>query len=161
VSLGLHDQWRQGRWYYFETGIVNSAPLAMLSGRWQSTYANRPDGRRIASRGDLSDDILVGYIDEPTYLPSVQWLEGIVKNPKIRFRATSMFSQMFAAQEGFGIALLPSYANAESIGLVKVMEEKYLAVPLFVSVQHDLQYLPHIRTVFDTVEAYLRLKIIH
>lgn len=113
----------------------------------------------IAGPEDLADDLFIGYIDDPMYLPAARWLESIIEKPRIGFRATSMFSQMFAAQEGLGIVMLPSYANAESLGLVKIIEDRYSEVPLFASVQRDMQYLPHIRVVFETIAAYLQEKI--
>ncbi|WP_406625208.1 LysR family transcriptional regulator [Acidovorax sp. SDU_ACID1] len=117
-------------------------------------------GRVISSAEDLSDnESFISYIDDPVYLPSARWLEGIIKNPRIRFRATSMFSQMSAAQEGVGIVILPSYANAQEAGLTRIVEERQLTVPLFVSVQHDLQYLPHIKACVDSVKSYLESKI--
>lgn len=78
-------------------------------------YASRHylQGRIISSPDDLTvNDRFISYIDDPIYLPSARWLERIIRNPRICFRATSMFSQMSAAQEGVGIVILPSYANA-------------------------------------------------
>jgi DNA-binding transcriptional LysR family regulator len=124
-------------------------------------YASRAyvGERRIASPDDLADDVFIGYIDDPVYLPAARWLESIVEKPKIAFRATSMFSQMFAAQEGLGVVMLPSYANAESLGLMKIVEDRCSMVPLYVSVQRDMQYLPHIRVVFETIAAHLQERI--
>lgn len=115
--------------------------------------------RLITSPDDLADDLFIGHMDDPIYLPAARWLEGIIEKPKICFRATSMFSQMFAAQEGIGIVMLPSYANAESLGLIRIVEDRYSTIPLFVSVQHDMQYLPHIRVVFEAIVASLRDRI--
>ncbi len=115
--------------------------------------------RKIRSADQLCDDLFIGHMDDPVYLPATRWLESIIEKPKIVFRATSMFSQMHAAQEGLGIVMLPSYANAEALGLVKIVEDKYAEVPLFVSVQRDMQYLPHIRVVFETIVSYLQNNI--
>ncbi|BBQ00591.1 LysR family transcriptional regulator [Burkholderia sp. SFA1] len=115
--------------------------------------------RPVPNAQALADEEFIGYIDDPAYLPSARWMDGIVLNPTFGFRATSMFSQMYAAQEGLGIVMLPSYANAESMGLKKVIEERCTEVPLFISVQHDLQYLPHIRATFEALAAYLGSRI--
>ena len=115
--------------------------------------------RVISGPADLAEDLFIGYIDDPVYLPAARWLESIIEKPRIGFRATSMFSQMFAAQEGLGIVMLPSYANAESLGLVRIIEDRYSEVPLFASVQRDMQYLPHIRVVFEAIAAYLGERI--
>ncbi|WP_244467971.1 LysR family transcriptional regulator [Nitratireductor soli] len=112
-------------------------------------------GRRIEGPDDLVDDMFIGYIDDPTYLPSARWLEDIVPNARIGFRATSMFSQMYAAEEGLGIAMLPPYSRAEALGLKKIVPDKFAVVSLFISVQQDLQFLPHIRAVHDSLLAYL------
>jgi DNA-binding transcriptional LysR family regulator len=124
-------------------------------------YANRTylEDRCASNPTDLSKDVFIGYIDDPIYLPSSRWLENSVINPKIGFRATSMFSQMFAAQAGVGVVMLPSYANAESLGLIKFADKECSVVPLYISVQYDLQYLPHIRAVFEEVGEYLRANI--
>ncbi|MET3792944.1 LysR family transcriptional regulator [Aquamicrobium terrae] len=120
-------------------------------------YANDDylQGRRIEQAEDLIEDTFIGYIDDPTYLPSARWLEDIVPNAKIGFRATSMFSQMYAAAEGLGIVMLPPYARAEALGLSKIIPGSFAVVPLFISVQQDLQFLPHIRAVHDSLLAYL------
>lgn len=115
--------------------------------------------RPVPNAQALAGEDFIGYIDDPAYLPSARWMDGIVLNPTFGFRATSMFSQMYAAQEGLGIVMLPSYANAESMGLKKVIEERCTEVPLFISVQHDLQYLPHIRATFEALAAYLGSRI--
>ncbi|AET92397.1 LysR family transcriptional regulator [Burkholderia sp. YI23] len=115
--------------------------------------------RPVPNAQALAGEDFIGYIDDPAYLPSARWMDGIVSNPTFGFRATSMFSQMYAAQEGLGIVMLPSYANAESMGLKKVIEERCTEVPLFISVQHDLQYLPHIRATFEALAAYLGSRI--
>lgn len=120
-------------------------------------YANAAylRGRVVEAPDDLTDDLFIGYIDDPTYLPSARWLEDIVPNARIGFRATSMFSQMYACAEGLGIAMLPPYARAETLRLRKIIPDRFAVVPLFISVQQDLQYLPHIRAVHDSLLAYL------
>ncbi len=116
-------------------------------------------GREIARPEDLAQDFFIGYIDDPIYLPSARWLEEFVDAPRIGFRATSMFSQLFAAQEGLGVVLLPSYAEAESFGLIRLLPDRSARVPLFISVQYDLQYLPHIRAVFDLLAQLMAEKL--
>ena len=120
-------------------------------------YANADylRGRNIKGPDDLTKDFFIGYIDDPTYLPSARWLDDIVPNARIGFRSTSMFSQMYAAAEGLGIAMLPPYARAEALRLIKIIPDRFSTVPLFISVQQDLQYLPHIRAVHDSLLAYL------
>jgi len=113
------------------------------------------NGRAIMQPADLRDETFIGYIDDPTYIPSARWLEDIVEHPKIGFRATSMFSQMNAAQQGLGIVMLPSYAQAESSGLRKIVPESFTTLPLFISVQQDLPFLPHKRAVYDSLLGYL------
>jgi DNA-binding transcriptional LysR family regulator len=117
------------------------------------------DSHPIANAEALADEDFIGYIDDSAYLPSARWMDGVVSNPTFGFRATSMFSQMYAAQEGLGIVMLPSYANAESMGLKKVIAERCREVPLFISVQHDLQYLPQIRATFEEIAAYMSSRI--
>ncbi|GAA4134044.1 hypothetical protein GCM10023067_55910 [Aminobacter aganoensis] len=112
-------------------------------------------GRRVAAPEDLANDVFIGYIDDPIYLPSARWLEDIIPSARIGFRATSMFSQMFAAEEGLGIVMLPPYARAETLGLKRLIPDRYVEVPLFISVQQDLQFLPHIRAVYDSLVTYL------
>lgn len=112
-------------------------------------------GRQVMEPEDLTDDLFIGYIDDPIYLPSARWLEDIVPEARIGFRATSMFSQMFAAEEGLGIVMLPPYARAETWGLKRIIPHRFAVVPMFISVQQDLQFLPHIRAVHDSLLAYL------
>lgn len=103
----------------------------------------------------LDSDVFISHMDDPAYLPAARWLEEFTKDPRIGFRATSMFSQLFAAQEGLGIVMLPSYAKAETWGLKQVGDGRSLTVPVFVSVQQDLQFLPHIRLVYDSLVSFL------
>ncbi|MGV6875818.1 LysR family transcriptional regulator [Pseudochelatococcus sp. B33] len=112
-------------------------------------------GRSIKTIEDLEDDLFIGYIDDPIYLPAARWLEDILPQAKIGFRATSMFSQMFAAEEGLGIVMLPPYARAESWGLKRIVPDRFAIVPIYISVQQDLQFLPHMRAVHDSLLTYL------
>jgi len=112
-------------------------------------------GRTIMLPTDLQGETFIGYIDDPIFLPSARWLEEFIENPKIGFRATSMFSQMNAAQEGLGIVMLPNYAQAELSGLRKIVPDRFTTVPLYISVQQDSRFLPHIRAVYDSLLGYL------
>ena len=112
-------------------------------------------GRSIETPQELADDVFIGYIDDPMYLPSARWLANIVPEAKVNFRATSMFSQMFAAEEGLGIVMLPPYARAETWGLKRIIPDTFSVVPMYISVQQDLQFLPHIRAVHDSLLSYL------
>jgi DNA-binding transcriptional LysR family regulator len=113
------------------------------------------NGRAITRPADLQNETFIGYIDDPAYLPSARWLEDIVEHPKIGFRATSMLSQMSAAQEGLGIVMLPTYAQAEASGLRKIVPDTFTTLPLFISVQQDLPFLAHMRIVYDSLLGYL------
>lgn len=115
-------------------------------------YLHRRD---TGAREDLKDDIFIGYIDDPAYVPAARWLEDIIPQARVGFRSTSMFSQMFAAEEGLGIVLLPPYARAETWGLKRIAPDRFTVVPMYISVQQDLRFLPHIRAVHDSLLAYL------
>ncbi|WP_414444690.1 LysR family transcriptional regulator [Burkholderia sp. 22PA0106] len=113
------------------------------------------DEHQSADPRALENETFIGYIDDPSYLPSARWMDGVVSNPTFGFRSTSMFSQMQAAQAGLGIVMLPSYARAEELGLTRYVERACREIPLFVSVQHDLLILPHVGAVFEEVTEYL------
>lgn len=54
---------------------------------------------------------------------------------RIGFRATSTFSQMFAAEEGLGIVMLPPYASAESWSPKRIGADRSTVAPMYISVQ--------------------------
>lgn len=106
-------------------------------------------GRKIETLSDLGDDVFIGYVDDPVFLPSARWLEDIIPNAKIGFRATSMISQLHAAESGLGIVMLPPYARPHKFGLEPVLANSaYTIRSIWVSVQQDLQYLAHVNAAY-------------
>ncbi|HEV7368908.1 LysR family transcriptional regulator [Arenibaculum sp.] len=96
----------------------------------------------------------VGYDDDPN--PEAAWLRGVVKGRRIAFRSNSQFSQLAAAQAGFGVAILPHYLAAGRPGLVPVRLD--LQPPereVWMLVRRDLSRTPRIRAVIDhLIEAF-------
>ncbi|TCG08126.1 hypothetical protein BZM27_14600 [Paraburkholderia steynii] len=69
--------------------------------------------------------LTASYVDDLISLDTVRWLDELISLPKWSFRSSSMLAQMFAAAEGAGIVMLPSFARAERFGLVRILERKF------------------------------------
>lgn len=97
---------------------------------------------------DLASHQFVSYIDDLVQLDTVHWLNEVVPRPRCAFRSSSMVAQMHYAAAGGGIVMLPSFMNAERLGLVRVLEEAVRPSRIvWLTVHSDLQYMPRIKAV--------------
>lgn len=102
------------------------------------------------SKEDLTNHDFVSYINDLIQLDTVRWLDEAISEPKIVFCSTSMLSQMYAAAAGMGIVMLPNFAHAESLGLIRLLENELLVSrTLWMSVHQDLRYTRRIKTTMS------------
>ncbi|TBU86508.1 LysR family transcriptional regulator [Pseudomonas dryadis] len=110
-----------------------------------------------ASVADLANHAFVGYIDDLVQIEAVRWLEEAVDDPHIVFHSSSMLAQMFAAAAGSGLVLLPAFTDAERFGLYPVLADAVqVRRDLWLSVHHDLRYVPRIKTVVAFLQRLFR-----
>jgi DNA-binding transcriptional LysR family regulator len=96
----------------------------------------------------LHDHQFASYVDDLIQLDTVRWLDEIVTRPRLAFQSSSMIAQLFAAVDGAGIVMLPSFSRVERFGLVEVLAGKIkVKRTVWMTVHRELQYLTRIKTV--------------
>lgn len=102
------------------------------------------------SKKDLINHDFISYINDLIQLDTVRWLDEAISQPNIVFCSTSMLSQMYAAAAGMGIVMLPNFAHAENLGLVKILyDQMTVSRTLWMSVHQDLRYTRRIKTTMS------------
>jgi DNA-binding transcriptional LysR family regulator len=97
---------------------------------------------------DLHNHQFASYVDDLIQLDTVRWLEEAVTRPRLSFQSSSMIAQLFAAVDGAGIVMLPTFSRAERFGLVQILAGKInVKRTVWMTVHRELQYLPRIKTV--------------
>ncbi|WP_186079872.1 LysR family transcriptional regulator [Burkholderia gladioli] len=96
----------------------------------------------------LAGHRFASYIDDLIQLDTVRWLKEVMAQPRLEFQSSSMLAQLFAAVEGAGIVMLPSFARAHRFGLVRILaNEVKVKRTVWMTVHRELQYLPRIKVV--------------
>lgn len=90
-------------------GTYGSEKLADYHLRIYAAPAYLDGAAPIRLREDLPDHPFLGYIEEMLFAPSLDYLNEV--HPAIRpmFKSSSILNQLQAAQQGLGLAVLPSY----------------------------------------------------
>ncbi|CBJ43129.1 LysR family transcriptional regulator [Ralstonia solanacearum] len=97
---------------------------------------------------DLDNHRFASYVDDLIQLDTVRWLDEVISHPRLAFQSSSMIAQMFAAVDGGGVVMLPSFARAERFGLIRLLEDQVrVRRTIWMTVHRDLQYLPRIKAV--------------
>jgi DNA-binding transcriptional LysR family regulator len=97
---------------------------------------------------DLHNHQFASYVDDLIQLDTVRWLDEVVTRPRLMFQSSSMIAQMFAAGDGGGIVMLPSFARPERFGLAQILAGKVkVKRTVWMTVHRELQYLPRIKAV--------------
>jgi len=76
----------------------------------------------IASRADLADHRLIGYVDDLIYSPKLRYEENIAPEAFRCFRSTSVIAQYTAARNGQALAILPCFLAQQCDDLVPVLD---------------------------------------
>lgn len=113
----------------------------------------------ITSRADLPQHRFIGYIEEMIFAPGLDYLDAL--HPAIRpsVKASSIFSQMAAAQAGQGLCVLPWYLARGAPGLVPVLAQSCQIRRSYWLVAHrDAAQAPRERAVAAWLAEALRAR---
>ncbi|OTA16735.1 LysR family transcriptional regulator [Xenorhabdus beddingii] len=131
-----------------EQGHINVRQLGTLGfGLYGSEayLATCPSG---IFNGKYDDAHFIGWTSEHSQLPSVNWLKQALKGRPLSIATTSIFTQIAAANEGLGLAVLPHIAGSNA-GLICISRDLGIDKPIWLTIQSDLAHSPRIRKVAD------------
>jgi DNA-binding transcriptional LysR family regulator len=114
--------------------------------------AARPKAGRA---GPLDGHDLIGYCDELSQIPPVQWIEQHANGARVVMRTNSLLSAAEAAFGGSGVAALPAFLG-ERKGLVLVRKEPIAYNEMWLVVHPELQHTGRVRAVIEHLTAALR-----
>lgn len=115
-----------------------------------------PTLKRVA---DLERHSLVGWTESSPQTKAASWLAKNVPSGAIGFRSSGLINQLMAANEGLGIALLPTYLAAPNPKLVRVLPLKDLVTELWIITHRSLKDTARVRTFMEIVGNGLKRKI--
>jgi DNA-binding transcriptional LysR family regulator len=99
---------------------------------------------------DLNGHRLVGFEGSIQDITPARWLREVAPHGEIACRSNSVLGLLFAAQSGFGLALLPCQIGDPETDLVRVIDpQPGLTSGFWILTHPDLQKQPKIRTFFD------------
>jgi DNA-binding transcriptional LysR family regulator len=99
---------------------------------------------------DLNGHRLVGFEGPIEDITAARWLREMAPRGEIACRGNSVLGLLFAAQSGFGLALLPCQIGDVEAGLVRVIDaQPGLTGGLWILTHPDLHKRPKIRAFFD------------
>lgn len=129
---------------------LDALPIGEFSLHLYASPAYLAEKGQPKSIQDLNTHRFVSYINDLIQLDTVRWLDEATTQPHIVFCSTSMLSQMYAAAAGMGIVMLPNFAQAENLGLIKILDDQVkTSRTLWMSVHQDLRYTRRIKTTMS------------
>ncbi|OTA17624.1 LysR family transcriptional regulator [Xenorhabdus vietnamensis] len=99
-------------------------------------------------RGEYNDAHFIGWTNEYSQLPSVNWLKQTLQGRPLSVATTSICTQIAAANAGLGLAVLPHIA-ANDAGLICISSDLGIDKPIWLVIQSDLAHSPRVRKVAD------------
>ncbi|MDC9588853.1 LysR family transcriptional regulator [Xenorhabdus sp. XENO-10] len=99
-------------------------------------------------RGEYNNAHFIGWTNEYSQLPSVNWLKQTLQGRPLSVATTSICTQIAAANAGLGLAVLPHIAANDS-GLICISSDLGIDKPIWLVIQSDLAHSPRIRKVAD------------
>lgn len=146
VTLGRPDSGRLIGWKLTDYRLQLYAAPAYL--------ADKPE---IMTAADLKTQDFISYIDDLLALPELRVLPGLVRNPNIVFRSTSIMAQQRAAAAGLGIALLHCFSVDAQPELTPVLADQISVMrEYWLLVHEDLRNVARIDAVCRFITAVVR-----
>jgi DNA-binding transcriptional LysR family regulator len=103
-----------------------------------------------ATPDDLNAHRLVGFEGPIEHITPARWLRAVAPRCEIACRSNSILGLLFAAQSGFGLALLPCQIGDPETGLVRVIDpQPGLTGGFWILTHPELHKRPKIRAFFD------------
>jgi len=108
-------------------------------------YLNRMG--RPASRANLSEHRLIGFVDDLIYAPSLDYTHEFLRNWRSDISISSAAGQLEAAKGGAGIAILHDYLARDVVGLEAVLPEFKIQRSYWLAVHESQRDLARVSTV--------------
>ncbi|WP_129139379.1 LysR family transcriptional regulator [Modicisalibacter coralii] len=130
-----------------ERGHVSLRRLATLGyGLYASpAYAA---GRRGVPENGYDADRFIAWDDAYAHLPAARWMERTLQGRRPALTTTSLRTQVEAAAQGLGLAVLPHFTAREA-GLVCIDPAIEVEQPIYLVIQTDLTRSPRVRALAD------------
>jgi DNA-binding transcriptional LysR family regulator len=107
---------------------------------------------RPATSGDLNNHRVIGFEGPIEHITPARWLRSVAPRCVIASPSNSVLGLLFAAQSGFGLALLPCQIGDPESGLVRVIDpQPELTGGFYILTHPDLRKVYKVRTFFDFV----------
>jgi DNA-binding transcriptional LysR family regulator len=106
---------------------------------------------------DLLQHTMIGYIEDLTWIPELNYLDQIHASLTPAFSSSTMMVQLEAIRAGAGVGVLPKFLAEEHQELISVLPEAVRLLRTFwLSVHADLHRLKRIRVVCDLIADEIR-----
>lgn len=103
----------------------------------------------IRAKAQVSDNELIGYIDELLLSPQLHYLDDLLPQHQVRFSSSGMLAQVAAIRAGLGLGVLANYLAIGS-GLVPVLPKEAVWKRTFWLATHADSYrLRRVRAIWD------------
>ena len=111
----------------------------------------------ITKPADLLHHPIIGYIEDLTSIPELNYLGQIHPQLKPSFSSSTAIVQMEAVRAGAGVGVVPSFLARRDPSLVCVLEgEVRIRRAFWLSVHADLHRLARIRVISDFITEQIR-----
>jgi DNA-binding transcriptional LysR family regulator len=124
-----------------------------LADQCWAVYASRAYLERFGAPttpGDLDSHRVIGFEGAIENITAARWLRTVAPNCQVIHRSNSVLGLLFAAQSGFGLALLPCQIGDPEVCLVRVLDpQPGLTNGFWILTHQDLHKRPKIRAFFD------------
>ena len=110
----------------------------------------------VASSGDLTGHVIIGFSEEERPLGPVWWLSRAEKAGYMALRSSSVATRLAAAQSNLGLAALPCFVAQDEPDLVQVLGPDLVGnLELWLLTRADLARLGHVRAVMDFLVTHI------
>jgi Transcriptional regulator len=111
----------------------------------------------IRRRDDLLEHPFIGYIQDMIFAPGLDYLGDVHPGIRPQFQSSSIFAQLTATRNGFGLCVLPHFIAGTLPDLQIVLPREITLTRNYWLVCHrDLSSVPRVRFVSDYIYAAVR-----
>lgn len=106
----------------------------------------------ISTVSDLQVHRFIGYVDELIFSTELHYLSKLAPQSPARFRSTSITAQLFAAQQGHALAVLPSFIANSCAELLPVLPADVELIRTFwLIAPSERREIARVRAVWDFI----------
>ncbi|MFB9268603.1 substrate-binding domain-containing protein [Bradyrhizobium erythrophlei] len=110
----------------------------------------------IAHPRDLSEHLLITYIDDIVYSPALDYASGFETHTKRRFECGSVMGQVEAVKAGHGVGILHDYAAARYPELHRILPHQSFTRSYWLVSHPDTHETPRVRAVHRHIVFSIR-----